>query len=252
MKEYEDLYNYEWDFTPDQLRIMEEKWQYIEKILPSDIQSIIDIGCGNGFFTNKFAEKFDTIGVDINEQNLKKIRTRTINSLAHELDLPENSIDLVFSSEMLEHLPNQEVLLKTVGVMKKIAKKYILISVPNDENLKSNMVKCGVCGFEFNSSFHNFSFNKNRLMELFKGFKLLHYNTIGPLYRPFKHDWLINIKHHIAHNWTVPNKDVSCPKCGNKENFVHERNLVSKMCYGINFFISRKKPAWIVMLLKKG
>ena len=251
MDNYQELYNYEWDFTPEQLKIMEDKWKYIETILPKDIRTVIDIGCGNGFFTNKFAQKYDAIGVDINEHNLKKVKAKTIKSFAHELNLPKNSIDLVFSSEMLEHLPDEDVLLKTVDVMKKIARKYILISVPNDENLKSNIVKCGVCGYEFNSSFHNFSFNKKKLLKLFDGLKLLHFNTIGPLYRPFRNNMLNYIKHHIANNWTVPNKGTSCPKCGNKENFVHQRNLVSKICYGVNFLISRKRTAWIIMLLEK-
>jgi SAM-dependent methyltransferase len=250
-KKYIENYNFEWKFTDEQKHLMDKKWDYISQLIPRDVQSIIDIGCGEGFFTNRFLEKYQTIGVDINKANLDKIKCKTIHSLAHEIQLEKNSIDLVFSSEMLEHLPNNDTLQKTTDKIKEIAKKYILITVPNQQNLNNNSVKCEDCGNIFNSSLHYFSFNQRKLEYLFSGFNTIHFDTIGRMSRPYTNNALLFIRNRIANNWSMPNQYTTCPKCGNNKNFVHKINLISKFCHAMNFIVDRKKREWIIILFEK-
>jgi SAM-dependent methyltransferase len=249
--DYQKLYDFEWDFTDTQKNVMEEKVRYLLALLPKDIHSILDVGCGNGFITNKFAEKYDVTGVDINPKNLFKLKTKTILAYSHEINLPDASFDLVFSSEMLEHLPDKDVLNKTAVNFQRITSKYILITVPNDENLLSGYVKCGNCGATFNSSFHNFSFNKNKLLALFPEMQLLHFDEIGTKTRTFKHTWLIYIRNNWANKWAIPTERVRCPECQNNTNFIRKRNIIGMICESINIIINRPRRKWIVMLLQK-
>ena len=248
---YFQIYDHIWDFDYSQEQIMEEKWQYISKIIPKDVKTIIDIGCGEGFFTSRMAQNYQVIGNDINEKNLVKLQCPTLNCFAHEIDLEPESIDLIFSSEMLEHLPDENTLLKTVQKFKTISRKYILITVPNQQNLNNNSLKCGRCGHIFNSSFHNFSFDRKKLESLFPGFRTIHFDTIGPVDRPYKHNWLLYIRNNLANNWALPNRYTTCPNCANSKDFVHKKNILSKLCHLTNFLIAKKRKAWIIILLAK-
>ncbi|MBL7086367.1 MAG: class I SAM-dependent methyltransferase [Candidatus Cloacimonetes bacterium] len=254
-KRYQENYEFDWNLTPKQENIIQQKVDYIKQLIPKDVKTIIDIGCGTGFITNQLIEKYDVTAVDINEINLKKLKCKTIHSLAHDLALPENSFDLVFSSEMLEHLPSENILMQTIKIFSEISKKYILITVPNNEKLENGFVKCGTCGFIFHSSLHNFSFDRQKLESLFKGFEVIHYNTIGPLRKINESDFLLFLRNNVAGRWAKPNKDSFCPNCKNKNNFVKKKDIFSKLVFEFvslcSKIISKKKRNWIIMLFEK-
>ena len=136
-KSYKNNYEFDWNLTPKQQKIIQGKVDYIKHLIPKNVKTIIDIGCGEGFITNQLIDDYEVTAVDINSINVDKLKCKTIHSFAHELNLPKNSYDLVLSSEMLEHLPDEKILLKTVVKFKELAKKYILITVPNDEKLRN-------------------------------------------------------------------------------------------------------------------
>jgi len=252
---YQKNFEFDWNLTPKQEMIIQQKVDYIKNLIPKDVKTIIDVGCGNGFITNQLAEKNDVTAVDINKINLKKLKCKTIHSLAHELDLSENSFGLVFSSEMLEHLPDENILSQTIKIFSRISKKYILITVPNEEKLENGYVKCGECGFVFHSSLHNFSFDRQRLESLFRGFKVIHFNTIGPMKKITESDFLLFLRNNIAGRWAKPNEKSFCPNCKNKNNFVKKKDMFSKIVFELvslcSKIISKEKRNWIIMLLEK-
>ena len=252
---YQENYEFDWNLTPKQEKIIQKKIDYIKNLIPKDVKTIIDIGCGTGFITNQLAKIYDVTAVDINKINLEKLKCKTIHSFAHDLELPQNSFDMVFSSEMLEHLPNEKILKQTIKLFSGISKKYILITVPNEEKLENGFVKCGECGFVFHSSLHNFSFNRQKLDSLFKGFKVIHYHTIGPLKKINESDFLLFLRNNVAGRWAKPNKDSFCPNCKNKNNFVKKKDIFSKLVFEFvslcSKIISKKKRNWIIMLFEK-
>ncbi len=254
-RKYQENYEFDWNLTPKQEMITQQKVDHIKDLIPKDVKTIIDVGCGNGFITNQLAEVYDVTAVDINKINLEKLKCKTIHSFAHELDLPENSFDLVFSSEMLEHLPDENILLQTIKIFSKISKKYILISVPNNEKLENGFVKCGECGYVFHSSLHNFSFDRQKLESLFRGFKIIHFSTIGPMKKITESDFLLFLRNKIAGRWAKPNVKSFCPNCKNKNNFVKKKDIFSKLIFEFvslcSKIISKKKRNWIIMLFEK-
>ncbi len=255
VKEIQNLYQYDWDFTPKQEEITQNKVDYIKQIIPADVKTIIDIGCGSGFITNQLADDYKVTGVDTNTINLKKVRCKTVHAQAHTVNLPSKSFDLVFSSELLEHLPDEKILLQTVNTFKKLTKKYILITVPNNEKLQNGYVKCGKCGHVFHSSFHNFSFDRKALENLFQEYETIHFDTIGPIRRYNENDFLLYIRNNIANRWAKPNRNSFCPQCKNKNDFVKRKNLFAKILSEIVSFLARfvaiRKRNWIILLLKK-
>ena len=76
-------------------------------VSPSD--TVLDIGCGYGEFLNNIVAA-RRIGIDLNPASKERLasdielHTRDVTNLDF---LEANSIDLVFSSNLLEHLPNK-------------------------------------------------------------------------------------------------------------------------------------------------
>src|SRR6516164_6202735 len=80
----------------------------------SAISLVVDLGCGTGRFSEMLAAELDAqvIALDPSEKMIEHARRRPeTNSVifgrasAHELPLPEGSVDLVFMSQIYHHLP---------------------------------------------------------------------------------------------------------------------------------------------------
>jgi 2-polyprenyl-3-methyl-5-hydroxy-6-metoxy-1,4-benzoquinol methylase len=123
-------------------------------LIPSDVKSILDVGCGEGTFLNMLARlgRANTIvGLDVSEVALRYIRGQKIRANAEKLPFENGSFDLVNCLEVLEHL-KQEAFIRAVGEIKRVAKKYIIVSVPNEEPLEYFLVVCPACGCRFNAA----------------------------------------------------------------------------------------------------
>ncbi|MFC1800479.1 class I SAM-dependent methyltransferase [Nanoarchaeota archaeon] len=109
-------------------------FQFIRKIRP---QTLLDVGCGEGYTTILIKKEFPELqveGFEHDEDTVKKA-----NSIHKELDVKKgditniekenNSFDLVLSSEVLEHLKNPEIAIKEC---KRVSKQYCIFTVPNE------------------------------------------------------------------------------------------------------------------------
>lgn len=98
---------------------------------------ILDVGCGEGFTLKKLEEKRigkTLVGVD-NTATAIKIGRNIYPHLdlrkgdIYKLDFPDNEFDLVLCTEVLEHLKDPKA---AVEELKRVSRKYILFSVPNE------------------------------------------------------------------------------------------------------------------------
>lgn len=97
--------------------------------------SVLDIGCGDGHFGEMLVKnkRVNYTGGDISNTALEIARGRGLNVVYLDAtkDLGrfgDKSFDYVVMSEFIEHIPNSEDILNTVG---RIARKGVLISIPN-------------------------------------------------------------------------------------------------------------------------
>jgi ubiquinone/menaquinone biosynthesis C-methylase UbiE len=82
---------------------------------PSDLELIVDLGCGTGRFTQPLADRFAAklIGIDPSERMLDVARAKLSNARveflqasSENLPLLDGSADMVFMSMVLHHLPD--------------------------------------------------------------------------------------------------------------------------------------------------
>jgi ubiquinone/menaquinone biosynthesis C-methylase UbiE len=100
--------------------------------------SVLEVGCNTGNDLREFPEKFEVYGVDLNEYALDfarqqlptfNFRNGSIIELPHE----DSSIDLVFTHNVLNYIPEQEMD-KAIQELYRVSKKYILNCELFDEN----------------------------------------------------------------------------------------------------------------------
>jgi 2-polyprenyl-3-methyl-5-hydroxy-6-metoxy-1,4-benzoquinol methylase len=103
-------------------------------------QSVLDVGCGEGVLTYRWAEQLGdkpVVGIDLPDPKLEsewstrrranlEFRAMDVGGLE---DLPNDSFDLAAAIEVLEHVPDPEA---TLADMARVAGRHLLISVPRE------------------------------------------------------------------------------------------------------------------------
>ena len=124
--------------NPLKIFFIDNFYKVILKIVKNiKINTILDVGCGEGFTLNKFKKEGigkTYKGIDYSNDAIligKKLYPDLDLSQGNIYKLPfkNNSFDLVVCNEVLEHLENPE---KGIKELIRVSKKYILLSVPNE------------------------------------------------------------------------------------------------------------------------
>jgi SAM-dependent methyltransferase len=151
-------------------------------LIPDDVTSILDVGCGNGAFLNSLPGTCKTLGIDFSEAALKHVRTETKHCHIASLDVPDRSFDLVTCLEVLEHL-DQQTFPAALAELERAANRYIVVSVPNRQRLDLSLVACPACLCHFNPTYHVRSFGSDDLSRLFRRFRPIRIVECGPVER---------------------------------------------------------------------
>jgi len=196
-----------------------DKVQEIIQSIPSEVQSILDVGCGNGNLVNTIVSDFSSkfkpvVGMDISTEALKYVRSEKFLGGISQLPFKDSSFDLVIASEVLEHLPYSD-LREGISEIQRVSNRYIIITVPNDEDLESDLRCCPNCFCWFNKHFHMNSFNKSKLNKLFNQAQMKYIKKIGPdieyiSYNNYTRLWFNYQKKYPPASFSI------CPQCGHQ------------------------------------
>lgn len=97
------------------------------------IQQILDVGCGNGFFTRPLAEWADCTALDFSQRmlDLNPVKAIKVCGDVRSMPFPDNKFDLVFCSNLLHHVSDP---VAAIFEMRRVSSKYVVISEPNRNN----------------------------------------------------------------------------------------------------------------------
>lgn len=253
--EYEDFWKNENITEFEQQRIID-----IINFFPKDVKTILDIGCGNGIFCNYVRKNLKGInrivGFDRSQTALKYVETEKCIGNVNEIPFSTNEFDLVTALEVIEHLPFETFEMAKKEITR-VAKKWIILSVPRNEKLKRNMAECPKCNTIFSRSFHMRSFNEKLLNDLFSenNFQCKKIASIG------RYDSYIGLKYFILfYNFLRgTNKAMLnslCPVCGYTER-KHGNNLTQSIKKKTLKKIAKKiwprfkKEMWLLAIYEK-
>jgi ubiquinone/menaquinone biosynthesis C-methylase UbiE len=228
-------------------------------MVPDGVKTIVDVGCGDGFITHRLAERWEVTGVDRSAIAVSKLRCRAIEASADALPLKDRSVDLVHSSQMLEHLPDG-VYEGAISEMNRVASRWLLLSVPFREQILRRVALCPKCGLEFNTDGHLRSFDETVIDKAFPDFERIRTEHVGPPEKP-SYATLERARQKFAKRWYVwKGSKLQCPRCDETNFQVLPRNFLHKLvdqsidrATTIANFVSRRKPEpyWFIALLKR-
>ncbi len=170
--------------------IVKPKLEVIKKFAG---KSILDVGCSTGDYVYHLNQLgYETYGCDL-EKDKKWKKDPARFKVADITKLPYNkkSFDTVIAFEIFEHLENPSLALKS---LKQVAKKNIIISVPNCE-LPSVFNHAGVSFYHHIDKTHVNRFTEDEIKKILRinGFKIDYFKAISPI-RPeilFYYTWRI-------------------------------------------------------------
>ena len=202
----------------------------ISMFIPSDVESILDVGCGNGYLINTLAKQFNRCaGIDISETALQMVQVEKKIGSAEAIPYPDNAFDLLLINDVLEHLP-AETLKKALAELRRVARKYIIVTVPFLENLQAGMTCCGNCGTVYHITRHVHSFGAEELIGLFGGdlrpARLIYSGSEHCAHDLFQYE--IRAKLHLCTKWD----QAVCPVCGANASTIPLNGTDVYSCYG--------------------
>jgi 2-polyprenyl-3-methyl-5-hydroxy-6-metoxy-1,4-benzoquinol methylase len=105
----------------------------------ADPRSILDVGCGEGVLTHKWAQRLGdrrVVGIDLEDPLLEaeQAKRRAPNleyrvMKAEKLPFADGEFDLASAIEVLEHVPDPG---HTLEEMARVARRWLLVSVPRE------------------------------------------------------------------------------------------------------------------------
>jgi 2-polyprenyl-3-methyl-5-hydroxy-6-metoxy-1,4-benzoquinol methylase len=110
-----------------------------ELFVQADPQSLLDVGCGEGVLTHKWALRLGdkrVVGIDLDDPQLHELwEDRQAPNLTYRVMRAENlpfadgEFDVATAIEVLEHVPDPA---HTVAEMARVASGHLLVSVPRE------------------------------------------------------------------------------------------------------------------------
>jgi methionine biosynthesis protein MetW len=131
----------------DRLIQLFQKWGHLDREYRRDVLSLfdanpearlLDIGCDDGEFTLKVAEKIGTrhvFGIDVVRESVERAKARGIDCYEADLDearfpFEDESFDAVCANQIIEHLSKTDGFIREIRRVLKVG-GYAVISTPN-------------------------------------------------------------------------------------------------------------------------
>lgn len=167
----------------------------------------LDVGALDGHYSRLLSKRYKrVVALDLSTPNVEGCEN--VAGDATNLQFPDNTFDLVFCAEVLEHIPN---VAKAARELARVSKHRVLIGVPYKQDTRVGRTSCSECGHISPPWGHVNEFNDQRIRELFPGLKI---ESIGYVGENKEHTnalatWLMD---QGGNPWGV--YGLQCTKCG--------------------------------------
>jgi len=211
--------------------------QLVKKEIESlNVVSVLDIGGGTTSYMNHLSGKYETTVLDISEESVSNINSKNKILCRFPGANIQGKYDVVSALEVLEHI-SQADYEESLREIKRLSKRFVVISAPFMQDLSGAYVLCKKCNTEFQCEGHYKSFNMNKIRRLQKHFgKLIKLYFIGKKEENYVVYYaMTNIKHLVRRILQKSIKSMyckppftKCPECNNEIFNEYEIYLTNK------------------------
>ena len=152
-----------WENPPEPYMIEVQK--DLCNLLPHEVSSVLDVGCGNGFTLNALPPHLRVVGMDIAVEALHDVRGDVCCADALMMPFATDAFDLVMANDMIEHVAEADFP-QIVAEIFRVARQSVIITVPFLENLAVGQVCCGACGHLYHCNHHQRSVDLDKIKRL--------------------------------------------------------------------------------------
>lgn len=225
------------------------------RLLPKSRRSVVDVGARDGHFSRLFTEHFSEVtALDLTRPAFVHPGVTTVAGDATALAFPDNSFDVVFCAEVLEHIPAVE---KACQELVRVARHELLIGVPYRQDTRLGRTACPSCGAVNPPWGHVNEFDDARLARLFAGTTVIEKSFVGESQESTTAlaTWLMDLG---GNPWGTYDQEEPCLQCGAKLVAPTGRGFGKKICSALAARMNRFQRSltaprgnWIHLLLRK-
>jgi len=225
----------------------------IAALVDPTVNSIIDVGCGNGFVTEHLRARHMVVGIDPSEPALRGFRGIKAVANGGNLPFPDRCFDAGICTEVLEHL-SRDAQARTISELDRVIIRDLLVGVPYRQDLRTGMAECVDCGLRYHVDLHQHSFRSpSDVSRLFRGFR-----TEAVVLLCERDEIRSRVFRHLRCLLLRPDASSSCakcPRCGSGKTFSYAsgpRRFLPWLLNGLAWRMPKKRvPHWMVVLLRR-
>jgi len=226
-------------------------------LTPKGRFSVLEIGARDGRISKWLATCFQSVtALDITKPNLAIKNVMPIQGDVAQLPFLDNAFDVVFCTEVLEHIPRGR-LPNASREISRVARYEVVIGVPYCQDLRVGRMTCSACGRKNPPWGHVNSFDEKRLNELFRALTPIQRSFVGE--KVGRTNSVSVLLFDLAGNpWGTYDQEEPCIHCGRKLLAPVRRTPLQRVCSGLAFWLNRLQlmfispsPNWIHMVYRK-
>jgi len=151
----------------------------LEEMFPKNGNIALDIGARDGHFSKILAKYFKKVlALDLSKPSISYEKVECVKGDIKKLSYSDDSFDFVFCSEVLEHIPVNQ-LKKACNELSRVTSNQLLIGVPYKQDIRVGRTKCLSCGKNNPPWGHVNSFDEKKLANLFPKLKVESISYVG-------------------------------------------------------------------------
>lgn len=127
----------------------------LDAVSPLGVRNALEVGSGPGFVIRAVRDRLGipAVATDVSSAFDEALAGLCTIADASSLPFRDASFDVVIASEVLEHL-DVRALEGVAREMTRVSSRFVVVTVPYKEPLALELVRCGECFSQFNSSGH--------------------------------------------------------------------------------------------------
>jgi len=230
---------------------------WLVSLASSKCDSVLDIGARDGSIASLLTNHFKlVIALDLEKPKIEHNAIKCVQGNLVNLQYANNTFDMVFCSEVLEHIP-RKLLPKACTELERVAKRFLVIGVPFMQDTRVGRTTCLSCNKKNPPWGHVTSFNQEYLIKIFPSFQAKEISFVGKTKE--RTNFLSTYLMDLAGNpYGTYSQIEHCVYCGLKLKTPPERTISQKIITKIAIQLNtmqkpfiESRPNWIQILFEK-